>query len=89
MIHKKTPFLTGAKKTSKKMSFSSFYPDYTVGVGIAPTQLALTDFTVDREFHPAPKNDLVVVYYRLKLEFNARLSLKLIVWMWFLNHITH
>ena len=71
------------------MAFSSFYPDYTVGVGIAPTQLALTDFTVDREFHPAPKNDLVVIYYRLKLEFNARLSLKLIVWMWFLNHIPH
>ncbi len=71
------------------MAFSSFYPDYTVGVGIAPTQLALTDFTVDREFHPAPKNDLVVIYYRLKLEFNARLSLKLIVWMWFLNYITH
>jgi hypothetical protein len=45
------------------MAFSSFYPDYTVGVGIAPTQLALTDFTVDREFHPAPKNDLVVLYY--------------------------
>ena len=71
------------------MAFSSFYPDYTVGVGSAPTQLALTDFTVDREFHPAPKNDLVVIYYRLKHEFIARLSLKLIVWMWFLNHITH
>jgi hypothetical protein len=71
------------------MAFSSFYPDYTVGVGIAPTQLALTDFTVDREFHPAPKNDLVVVYYRVIHEFNARLSLKLIVWVWFLNHIAH
>ena len=71
------------------MAFSSFYPDYTVGVGIAPTQLALTDFTVDREFHPAPKNDLVVVYYRLKHEFIARLSLKLVIGMWFLNDITH
>lgn len=70
------------------MAFSSFYPDYTVGVGIAPTQLSLTDFTVDREFHPAPKNDLVVIHYRLIIEFNARLSLKLVIRMWFLNDVT-
>lgn len=38
------------------MSF--FHPDYTVGVGISPTQLMLADFTAGRESHPALKTPL-------------------------------
>lgn len=33
-----------------------FHPDYTVGVGVSPTQLALADYTAGRELHPALKN---------------------------------
>ena len=35
------------------MSF--FHPDFTVGVGISPTQLALADYTAGRESHSALK----------------------------------
>ena len=33
-----------------------FHPDYTVGTGIKPVQLALADYTAGRESHPALKN---------------------------------
>jgi len=42
------------KEISKKHLFS--HPDYTVGVGIEPTQLALADYTAGRESRPALKN---------------------------------
>ena len=32
-----------------------FHPDYTVGTGITPVQLALADFTAGRELRPALK----------------------------------
>ena len=32
-----------------------FHPDYTVGTGITPVQLARADFTAGRELHPALK----------------------------------
>ncbi len=42
------------------LSFTFFYPDYTVGPGIPPGHVlrlcsALVGFTTDRELHPAPK----------------------------------
>ena len=40
-----------------------FHPDYTVGTGISPVQLALADFTAGRESHPAPKT----VFYLTKV----------------------
>ena len=35
-----------------------FHPDYTVGTGVPPVQLARADSTADREFHPALKTSL-------------------------------
>jgi hypothetical protein len=32
-----------------------FHPDYTVGVGVKPTLLALADYTAGRDLHPALK----------------------------------
>lgn len=48
------------------MSF--FHPDYTVGVGISPTQLMLADFTAGRESHPALKMNQ---YLFLQIHFNG------------------
>ena len=35
--------------------FAFFHPDYTVGTGVSPVQLARADFTAGRELHPALK----------------------------------
>lgn len=32
-----------------------FHPDFTVGFGVSPNQLALVDFTTSRDFHSALK----------------------------------
>ena len=39
-----------------------FHPDYTVGPGVSPSQppKRVADFTASREFHPAPKNIVVI-----------------------------
>ncbi len=40
-------------RVKKRLIF--FHPDYTVGIGIAPIQRELADFTAGRELHPALK----------------------------------
>lgn len=51
------------------MSF--FHPDFTVGIGIAPIQLALADFTAGRELHPALKTFFSKkLYHNLKANAN-------------------
>lgn len=35
------------------------HPDYTVGSGITPDQLALADYTAGRELHPALKTNFI------------------------------
>ncbi len=40
-----------------------FHPDCTVGMGIAPIQPKLADFTAGRELHPALK--ILQLYYRI------------------------
>ena len=39
-----------------------FHPDYTVGPGVSPSQppKRVADYTASREFHPAPKNIVVI-----------------------------
>jgi hypothetical protein len=37
------------------MLFSFSHPDFTVGLGISPSQLSLADYTAGRELHPALK----------------------------------
>ena len=37
------------------MQTAFFHPDFTVGIGIAPIQHTLADFTAGRESHPALK----------------------------------
>ena len=37
-----------------------FHPDYTVGTGITPVQLALADYTAGRGSHPALKTYPIV-----------------------------
>ena len=41
-----------------------FHPDYTVGPGVSPSQppKRVADFTASREFHPAPKNIMVIQF---------------------------
>ena len=41
---------------SKNLKIIFFHPDYTVGIGIAPIQLSLADFTAGGELHPALKS---------------------------------
>lgn len=51
------------KRGGKKPCFFFFYPDYTVGLGIAPSRekvdfrlsLFFADYTAGGELHPAPK----------------------------------
>lgn len=44
------------KKEHYKNAIHAFsHPDYTVGTGITPVQLARADFTAGRELHPALK----------------------------------
>jgi hypothetical protein len=41
-----------------------YHPDYTVGPGVSPSQppKRVADFTASREFHPAPKNIVVIQF---------------------------
>lgn len=39
------------------------YPDYTVGIGIAPIHaVTLADYTAGRDFHPAPKTVNIIAH---------------------------
>lgn len=40
---------------SKNLKIIFFHPDYTVGIGIAPIQLSLADFTAGWDFNPSLK----------------------------------
>ena len=44
-----------------RIAESFFHPDYTVGTGITPVQLALADFTAGRELHPALKIHINII----------------------------
>jgi len=56
------------KQRKKVIVYLSFFshPDFTVGVGIEPTQLALADYTAGRELHPALKNIKLRNYINMK-----------------------
>ena len=47
-----------------------FHPDYTVGTGIEPVQLALAGYTAGGESHPALKTQYLVM---LSVPFAKRL----------------
>ena len=46
---------TGCMQFQNRPAAIFFHPDYTVGTGITPVQLALADFTAGRELRPALK----------------------------------
>ena len=46
---------TGCMQIQNRPAAIFFHPDYTVGTGITPVQLARADFTAGRESHPALK----------------------------------
>jgi len=49
------PFSGHGKQKTHTNAFIFSHPDYTVGMGIPPIQLALADCTAGRESHPALK----------------------------------
>ena len=53
------------------------HPDYTVGFGIKPNPppKRVTDYTVGRDFHPAPKNLLLYLIYFVSLQIQYYYSL--------------
>ena len=58
---------TGCMQFQNRSASIFFHPDYTVGTGITPVQLALADFTAGRELHPALKTyeiSLTALYFR-------------------------
>ena len=65
LFQQKTPDLPirGKILVRKKPAVFS-HPDYTVGFGITPNrpQMRFADCTAGREFHPAPKNNLMCIY---------------------------
>jgi len=62
------PFSGHGKQKHTQMRFIFSHPDYTVGMGITPIQLALADCTAGRELHPALKIVIHIIlhmYYKL------------------------
>ena len=74
---------TGCMQIQNRPAAIFFHPDYTVGTGITPVQLALADFTAGRELHPALKNILFPsVLYRIMLYYST------IFYTFFTKHFT-
>jgi hypothetical protein len=64
----KSPVFTRKNRAFEHIKYSEnsrqffFHPDYTVGCGITPHQLALADYTAGGELHPAPKIFIFIFY---------------------------
>lgn len=75
---RKPPRTIGAVKCCSYTALLFFHPDFTVGIGISPIRgdiISFADYTAGEEFHLAPKNICLFIYYTIQCFLSTLIEL--------------